>query len=286
MAAASLSQLMKSLARLSLLNHAKSRQSFHTSSIVDGKAKFIKLGINVDRYTLRPIHLPKSGGRGHDGRIQTHGVGGGHRQCYRMVDFKRIGPKTGEPLVERVLAVRYDPCRSADIAVVAGGEKARYIVASENMKAGDLIKSSGELKKITVKAIEGDSYPLGSLPLGTLVHNIEIYPETGGRVARAAGTCGQLIKKIGDRCIIRMPSKREMNVSEECTATVGRVSNIDHNKQHIGSASRARWFGIRPDSGWKQKKTGYNGRKIKPVKPVVIHKASKAPASAIYKDTV
>lgn len=82
------------------------------------------------------------------GRIWTHGVGGGHRQNYRMVDFKRVGPKEGDPLVEKVLSVRYDPCRSADIAVVAGGEHKRYILASQNMKTGDLIKTSGKLTRM------------------------------------------------------------------------------------------------------------------------------------------
>lgn len=248
--------------------------------------KFIKQGIDINKYTLRPLRLIKSGGRGHDGRIQTHHVGGGHRQNYRMVDFKRQGPAEGEPLVERVQRVRYDPCRTADIAIVAGGEHKRYILASQNMKAGDLIKTSGKITRIAVRAAEGDAHPVGSLPLGSIVHNVELYPGEGGVVARAAGTSAQLLRKVGDRCILRMPSKREINVSQECMVTVGRVSNIDHNKKIIGKAGRNRWFGVRPQSGRWQRKTGYNGRKIRPIKATRVYVKPPPGRPALYKFTL
>ncbi|KAL5014194.1 hypothetical protein ScPMuIL_008464 [Solemya velum] len=224
-----------------------------TSAAALGKMKFIKQGIDISKYTMKPLPLPKSGGRGHDGRIWTNHVGGGHKQRYRMIDFRRSAQK-GAPCIERVMRVRYDPCRTADIAVVAGGSRKRYILASQNMKEGDLIKSSAEIPRIAVKAEEGDAHPLGALPLGTLVHNVELYPGAGGCVSRAAGTCAQLVRKIGDRCIVKMPSKREINLSQECMATVGRVSNVDHNKEQIGSPGRARWLGIRPRSGWWHRK--------------------------------
>ena len=137
----------------------------------------------------------------------------------------------------------------------------------------------------SVKAEEGDSYPVGSLPLGTLVHCVEMYPGEGGKIARAAGTCAQLVRKVGDRCFLKMPSKREINVANNCMATVGRVSNVDHNKEHIGSAGRARWFGVRPQSGLWHRKTGYNGRKIKPIKAAKVYTEPKPPSPVVYKYT-
>lgn len=243
-------------------------QPFHTSASDFGVMKFLKKGIDVKKYTMRPLPLQKSGGRGENGRIQTHGVGGGAKHHYRMVDFKKDGPREGHPLEEKVCYVRYDPCRTADIAVVATGEKRRYILASQNMKAGDIIKTSRNIPRIPVRAYEGDSHPVGALPVGTLVHNLEIYEDDFGRIARAAGTSAQLVRKIGDKCILRMPSKREICISQHCMATVGRVSNIDHDKEHIGSPQRSRWLGIRPQSGWWHRKTGYNGRKIRPIPPM------------------
>lgn len=120
-------------------------------------------------------------------------------------------------------------------------------------------------------AKEGDAYPVGSLPIGTIVHNIERLPEQGGAVARAAGTSGMYMRRLGDKCVIRMPSKREMIVSQECMVTVGRVSNPDHNKIKMTKAGENRWKGIRPSSGLWHRKTGYNGRKIHPVRPPVTY---------------
>eukprot|EP00916_Digyalum_oweni_P022054 GHVL01036601.1.p1 GENE.GHVL01036601.1~~GHVL01036601.1.p1 ORF type:complete len:293 (+),score=16.08 GHVL01036601.1:150-1028(+) len=257
----------------------------HTSSRLDGRVKFIKQGIDINKYTMRPLPLIRSGGRGHDGKIWTHGVGGGHKKNYRMIDFKRMGPAEGEPLVEQVQKVRYDPCRTANIAIVAGGNSKRYILASQNMKAGDLIKTSGKVTRIAVRASEGDSHPVGSLPLGSVVHNVERYTGEGGTIARAAGTSAQLVRKIDDRCILRMPSKREINVSQECMVTLGRVSNVDHNKIPVGKAGRNRWFGIRPQSGWWHRKTGYNGRKIKPIKPTKVYLKPPSAKPAIHKFT-
>ncbi|GAB1609801.1 39S ribosomal protein L2, mitochondrial-like [Argonauta hians] len=273
-----------------LLNFAKSAQvsltqknELHSSQPAFGVRKFIDKGIDISKYTMKPIPLPKSGGRGYDGRIQTHGVGGGHKKNYRMIDFKKDGPRSGPPLVEAVKCIRYDPCRSADIAVVASGEHKRFIIASQNMKVGDLIKTSRHIPRMTVRANEGDSYPLGALPIGSLVHNVEIYPDNYGKMARAAGTSAQLVRKVEDQCVIRLPSKREISVSKHCMATVGRVSNVDHNKEHIGSAQRSRWLGIRPQSGLWHRKTGYNGRKIRPIPPLKTYSKPKPPKPAIHK---
>lgn len=117
---------------------------------------------------------------------------------------------------------------------------------------------------------EGDAHPIGALPLGTVIHNIETTPGLGGDIARAGGCSGTFIRKQGDNCVVKMPSGREMSVSETCVATVGKVSNEDRDLK-IGSAKRSRWLGIRPSSGLRQKKTGYHGRRIKPMKPMVVY---------------
>lgn len=124
---------------------------------------------------------------------------------------------------------------------------------------------------LSVRAFEGDSHPVGSLPLGTLVYNIETIPGAGGLIARAAGTCGVYVRRIGNQCVIRMPSKREMMVSEMCMVTVGKVSNPEHYKVKMHKAGQSRWRGIRPKSGWWQRKTGHHGRKIKPMRPPVVY---------------
>ncbi|XP_006882029.1 PREDICTED: 39S ribosomal protein L2, mitochondrial [Elephantulus edwardii] len=233
-------------------------------------AKFVSWKSRT-KYTVKPVKMRKSGGRNHTGRIQVHGIGGGHKQCYRMIDFLRFRPeqetKPG-PFEEKVIVVRYDPCRSADIALVAGGSRKRWIIATENMKAGDVILNSDHIGRIAVAAREGDAHPLGALPVGTLINNVESEPGRGAQYIRAAGTCGVLLRKVNGTAIIQLPSKRQMQVLETCTATVGRVSNIDHNKRVIGKAGRNRWLGKRPSSGLWHRKGGTAGRKIRPLPPM------------------
>ena len=120
-----------------------------------------------------------------------------------------------------------------------------------------------------MKASEGDAYPVGSLPIGSLVNSVERLPGEGGRVACAAGTQAQIIRKMGDKVVIKMPSKREIAVSQTCMATVGRVGNIDHNKRIIGKAGRNRWLGFKPSSGKWHRKDGRFGRKIRAIRPMV-----------------
>ncbi|XP_026210214.1 39S ribosomal protein L2, mitochondrial [Anabas testudineus] len=224
-----------------------------------------------ETYTIRPIGIKKRGGRDHTGKIRTHGIGGGHKQKYRWIDFQRLRYEPNEeaqPFEEKVVQVRYDPCRSADIALIAGGKRKRWIIATENMQAGDIIKTSGLIGRMAVSANEGDAYPLGALPVGTLVNNLEIQPGKGSEYIRAAGTSGVLLRKINGTAIVQLPSKQQVQVLETCMVTVGRVSNTDHNKQIIGKAGRNRWFGIRPSSGLWQRKGGWAGRKIKPLPPM------------------
>ncbi|XP_034619879.1 39S ribosomal protein L2, mitochondrial isoform X2 [Trachemys scripta elegans] len=163
---------------------------FSTSSTLSTNDPMWKCRI---KYTTRPIGMKKTGGRDHTGRIAVHGIGGGHKQRYRMIDFQRLryvpGAESG-PYEEKVIQVRYDPCRSADIALVAGGKQKRWIIATENMQPGDLLKTSGHIGRMAVSANEGDAYPLGALPVGTLINNLESHPGKGAQYIRAAGTCG------------------------------------------------------------------------------------------------
>nr|XP_046257316.1 39S ribosomal protein L2, mitochondrial [Scatophagus argus]XP_046257317.1 39S ribosomal protein L2, mitochondrial [Scatophagus argus] len=225
----------------------------------------------MEKYTTRPIGIKKRGGRDHTGKIRTHGIGGGHKQKYRCIDFQRLRYEEGNdgrPFEEKVVEVRYDPCRSADIALVAGGNRKRWIIATENMQVGDIIKSSGVIGRMAVSANEGDAYPLGALPVGTLVNNLEVQPGKGSEYIRAAGTSGVLLRKINGTAIVQLPSKQQVQVLDTCTVTVGRVSNPDHNKQIIGKAGRNRWLGKRPSSGKWHRKGGWAGRKIKPLPPM------------------
>ncbi|NWX01460.1 RM02 protein, partial [Caloenas nicobarica] len=225
------------------------------------------------KYTVRPVGMKKTGGRDHTGRIRVRGIGGGHKRRYRMIDFQRLRYEEGapqEPFSEKVINVRYDPCRQvgADIALVAGGNRKRWIIATENMQPGDIIKNSSHIGRMAVSANEGDAYPLGALPVGTLICNLESHPGKGAQYIRAAGTCGVLLRKVNGTAIVQLPSKRHMQVLDTCVATVGRVSNVDHNKRVIGKAGRNRWLGKRPHTGLWHRKGGWAGRKIKPLPPM------------------
>jgi len=232
-------------------------------------------------YTVKPLPFPRSGGRGPNGRIWNHRRAGGLKKEFRMIDWARCSgaqEKDNNVLVEKIDQVISDPNRSAHIALVASGERKRYIIATHNMAPGMIIKSSSNLTRSPVRPIDGDAYPLGSLPLGTLVSCVEKFPGDGGKLARAAGVTALLLRKQDNECVVRLPSKREVVVSAECTATVGRVSNVDHNKRVIGKAGRNRWLGIRPRSGRWHRKTGRFGRKIRPIKPAKIYTGSNATA--------
>ncbi|XP_058518756.1 large ribosomal subunit protein uL2m [Ochotona princeps] len=233
-------------------------------------AKFVSWKSRT-KYTVAPVKMRKTGGRDHTGRIRVHGIGGGHKQRYRMIDFLRFRPEQDTqpgPFKEKVVTVRYDPCRSADIALVAGGSRKRWIIATENMQAGDILLNSDRIDQMAVAAQEGDAHPLGALPVGTLINNVESEPGRGAQYIRAAGTCGVLLRKVNGTAIIQLPSKRQMQVLETCIATVGRVSNVDHNKRVIGKAGRNRWLGKRPNSGLWHRKGGWAGRKIRPLPPM------------------
>ncbi len=182
--------------------------------------------------------LRKSGGRNNVGRVTAWQRGGGHKRLYRIIDFKR--DKEGIPA--KVATIEYDPNRSANIALLhyADGEK-RYILAPGGMKVGDRLMTGPESD---IKP--GNCLKLANLPLGAVVHNIEMRPGKGGQLARSAGSSAQLIAREGKYATLRMPSGEMRMISVECKATVGQVGNIDHENVSLGKAGRTRWAGKRP----------------------------------------
>lgn len=189
-----------------------------------------------EKSLLKP--LSKSGGRNNMGRITCRHRGGGHRRHYRIIDFKR--DKFGIPA--KVASIEYDPNRTARIALLhyIDGEK-RYIIAPEGLEVGKKIMS-GPDAEIAV----GNALPLERIPLGSTVHNIELKKGKGGQIARSAGTYGQVVAKDGNYVHVKMPSNDVHLIRKECLATIGQVSNSDHNLIQYGKAGRKRWLGIRP----------------------------------------
>ena len=182
--------------------------------------------------------LSSSGGRSNTGRTTVWNRGGGHKRRYRIVDFKRV--KFGVPA--KVERLEYDPNRSAFIALITykDGELS-YILAPQKLKVGDMVMS-GPQAEIT----PGNALPLKNIPVGTVVHNVELKPGAGGKMARSAGSSIQIAGKDGAYVQLRMPSGELRRVHESCLATVGSVSNPDHMNTQIGKAGRARWMGHRP----------------------------------------
>jgi len=220
-------------------------------------------------YTTEPLPFPRTGGRGPNGRIWNYARCGGDAKVFRMIDHVRGGPYNVNETEreELVKEIKFDAVRSAYIALVAHDAHKRWIIATDKMKEGDIVKSTRFLSRTPVRAEEGNSYPIGSLPIGTLVCHIEKSPDTGGVFARAAGVSALLLRKEGNNCVVRLPSKREILISSNSACTVGRISNIDHNKRILGKAGAARWLGYKPSSGRWHKKDGRFGRVIKPIKP-------------------
>ena len=180
----------------------------------------------------------KTGGRNNHGRITTRHRGGGHKQRYRIVDFKR--DKTGVPAtVERI---EYDPNRSAHLALLlyADGER-RYILAPKGVKAGDEILSGSDAP---IKA--GNAMPMRNIPMGALIHNIEMKLGKGGQLARSAGSSAQLVARAGDHATLRLRSGEMRKVLADCIATIGEVGNHEHGLRSLGKAGASRWRGKRP----------------------------------------
>jgi len=189
-----------------------------------------------EKSLLEPLN--KSGGRNNLGRVTAWHRGGGHKRRYRIIDFKR----NKENIPANVASIEYDPNRSANIALLhyVDGEK-RYILAPVGLKVGDKVITSNDAD---IKP--GNCMRLANIPLGTVVHNVEMKPGKGGQLARSAGCGTQLIAKEGKNAILRLPSTEMRMIPLECKATIGQVGNIDHENLSIGKAGRSRWLGRRP----------------------------------------
>ncbi len=190
-----------------------------------------------EKSLLKP--LPKKAGRStQQGRITVRRRGGGHKRLYRIIDFKR----DKVDMWGKVLSIEYDPNRSARIALVQyeDGEK-RYILAPDGLKVGDRIMS-GENAPLT----PGNTLPLGKIPVGMMIHNIELSVGKGGQLVRSAGVAAQLMAKEGEYAIVRLPSGEVRKINLECKATIGQVGNMEHRMITLGKAGRRRWLGRRP----------------------------------------
>lgn len=189
-----------------------------------------------EKSLLAPLH--KRGGRNNQGKLTVRHQGGGHKRQYRVIDFKR--DKDGIP--GRVATIEYDPNRTANIALVnyADGEK-RYILAPKGLKVGTEIMSG---KDADIKL--GNALQLKDIPVGTIIHNIELRPGKGGQLVRSAGAEAQVLGKEGDYVLVRLRSSETRLILATCRATVGQVGNVEHELVNIGKAGRSRWMGKRP----------------------------------------
>lgn len=182
--------------------------------------------------------IRKHGGRNNQGRVTVRHRGGGSKRRYRVIDFKR----NKFDCAAQVLSVEYDPNRSARIALVEyeDGER-RYIIAPLGLKVGDRV-ANGDLAQLRT----GDALQIRDIPVGTMIHNIEMLPGNGAQLVRAAGTSAQLLAKEGAYATVRMPSGEMRLINDRCMATIGQVGNTDHANVNLGKAGRKRWMGIRP----------------------------------------
>jgi large subunit ribosomal protein L2 len=204
-----------------------------------------RTGLTYEELTTRDPYkplvesLPGSGGRDSRGHLSVRHRGGGHKRMYRAIDFKR--DKIDIPGV--VETIEYDPNRSSFISLIRyrDGER-RYILTPLNIQVGQTIVSSDS----QVDILPGNAMPLRFIPLGTIIHNIELRKSKGGQVAKAAGSGAQILAKEGDYAQVRLPSSEIRKIHQDCRATVGQVSNLDHQNVSIGKAGRTRWLGWRP----------------------------------------
>jgi large subunit ribosomal protein L2 len=189
-----------------------------------------------EKSLLAPMN--NTGGRNKTGKMTMRYKGGGHKQRFRIIDFKR----DNQGIPGKVLTIEYDPNRTSFIALIqyANGEK-RYIISPQGLKVGQTIGSGKEMAPEI-----GNTLPLENIPLGSIIHNIELHPGRGGNICRSAGTSAQLMAKEERFVVIKLPSGEVRKILKQCLATIGSVSNADHNLQSLGKAGRKRWMGVRP----------------------------------------
>lgn len=218
-------------------------------------------------YTTRPLPIYKMGGRDMEtGRVVVRTLGGGNRKKFRWVDMFKKGNEDGSVKEEVVLQIRYDPLRTPKLALVADDERQRWIFATEGLKVGDIIRTYTDIPRNPIRAKEGDAHPVGALPTGTKVNQIEVEPGAGAKFCIAAGTAGEIIKRSLDSVIVKLPNGDQFKIEPSCMAVVGNVSNIENQHVQLWCPQRKRWLGKRPRSGQWHRKDGYCGWKNKPPK--------------------
>jgi large subunit ribosomal protein L2 len=208
------------------------------------KTRRYQTGLTYDEITTTQPHKPlleaksRISGRNNQGRLTIWHRGGGHKRQYRIIDFRR--DKVGVPA--RVATIEYDPNRSAFISLLhyADGEK-RYILYPQGVRVGDTVMAGPD-----ADIVAGNAMALKSIPVGTMIHNVEMRPGKGGQLVRAAGGAAQLLAKEGDYAQVRLPSGEVRKVHIDCTATIGQLGNLDHENITLGKAGRKRWMGRRP----------------------------------------
>jgi large subunit ribosomal protein L2 len=218
----------------------------HSFRPLTPSGRFTSLNMEEGLSKERPLralteHKHKTGGRNVYGRVTSRHRGGGHKQLYRIIDFRR----DILDMPAKVQALEYDPNRTANLALIAytNGEK-RYILAPKGLKVGTTIFASD--KATTNDFNTGNNFPLSIIPPSTLVHCVELVPGRGAKIARSAGASLELVAIEGEKATLKMPSGELRTVNAKCRATIGEVGNEDHNQQSLGKAGRKRWLGIRP----------------------------------------
>jgi len=225
------------------------------------------------KYTIKKLDVTKLGGRSPvTGRKVIEGVGGGSKQKARWIDWHRLPadfPRDGSVLEERIIQISYDPMRKAMIMMTGWQDKLRWQVATDKMKEGDIIRTFSTIPENPIRPVEGDSHPLGALPLGTTVCQVERWPGEGAWFAKNAEENAKVLRKVGDRVVIKCWDRLEFAIPMEAQCVVGTVSIHPLKALPIGSPNRMRWLGIRPRSGLWQRKDGTRGRKIKKPPPTI-----------------
>lgn len=219
------------------------------------------------QYTIKPLPIHKMGGRDMEtGRVVVRTLGGGNPKNFRWVDTVRKSNDDGSVKEEVVLQIKYDPLRTPRLALVADAERKRWIFATEGIKVGDIIRSYSELPRNPVRAKDGDSHPVGALPVGTKVHQIETEAGQGGKFCIVAGSSGQIVQRSLTNVTVKLPHGDQFKIDSTCVAVVGEMSNVGHSDVELWCPQRKRWMGKRPRSGQWHKKDGYCGRKNHPPK--------------------
>ncbi|XP_074602459.1 mitochondrial ribosomal protein L2 [Brevipalpus obovatus] len=226
-------------------------------------------------YTYKYLRVKELAGRdpetGHRVvRLGRHAV----RRNYLWLDYKFTAPP-GETIEEKVYSVRHHPFFTCLAALVAHKGHKRWIIASENMKPGDIIKTTNVIPSNPTQVKEGQILPVGAMPPGTLIHNIELYPGQGGVRCKAAGTHAEILRRLGNLIIIKLPNGNEIAIDQRCFACVGKVSNPEHYTVNEAFPQRMWWKGRHPVLGTKRRKDGYLGRKLHPPKPLLVYDIEK-----------